>query len=189
MGPITVTSHISAPREEIFDFLADLANRPAHCDHYMLDYRLARAKSTGLGAAARFKLRPPFAPKSYVEVSLTELERPRRVVEEGRHSRYARSRVLVIWELAELRGVTRVELSIETQPGTRWDAFKETWFVRGWLRRQAKKSVERLRMIFEERPAGELARVTVAGYESFKAPRFGASRPVAAPTRAREGSG
>ena len=30
-------------------------------------------------------------------------------------------------------------------------------------------------MIFEEPPDGELARVTVAGYEAAKAPRFGSA--------------
>jgi phosphoribosylformylglycinamidine synthase subunit PurL len=38
---VTVDTHISAPREEVFDFLVDLAGRPAYTDHYLEDYRLA----------------------------------------------------------------------------------------------------------------------------------------------------
>jgi hypothetical protein len=52
----------------------------------------------------------------------------------------------------------------------------------GWTRRQTKKALERLRMIFEERPDGELKRATIAGYEPAKAPRFGA-HPEVRPSR------
>ena len=43
------------------------------------------------------------------------------------------------------------------------------------MRRQTKKALERLRMIFEEPPSGPLKRATIAGYEPRKAPRFGAA--------------
>ena len=45
----------------------------------------------------------------------------------------------------------------------------------GWIRRQTKKSLERLRMIFEEPPKEPLRRATIAGYDAAKAPRFGAA--------------
>jgi hypothetical protein len=86
----------------------------------------------------------------------------------------------------DVAGTTRVELTIESDPATRIDRFKEGFGARGWLKRQAKKSVERLRVIFEERPAGQLVRPNVAGYEPLKAPRFGGHLP---PRRVREGSG
>ena len=35
----------------------------------------------------------------------------------------------------------------------------------GWMRRQTQKALNRLRMIFEEPPRGELKRATIAGYE------------------------
>lgn len=187
MRPFTVKTYISAPREQIFDFLADYANRPAHADHFMLEYRLARARSDGLGAAARYKLDPPIVPKTWVEVAITDLDRPRALVETGRYMRWGRSPLLLRWEvLPDVKGVTRVELTVETEPATRIDRLKEGFGVRAWWRRQSKKSLERLRIIFEERPAGELARATVAGYEPVKAPRFGAHLP---PPRARQGSG
>ncbi len=42
MRQVTVHTTISAPREQVFDFIADLAGRPAYTDHYLDDYRLAR---------------------------------------------------------------------------------------------------------------------------------------------------
>ena len=187
MRPFTVKTYISAPREEIFDFLANYANRPAHADHFMLEYRLARANPEGLGAAARYKLDPPIVPKTWVEVSITGLERPRELLETGRYMRWARSPLLLQWELlADVKGVTRVELTMETQPATRIDKFKEGFGTRGWLKRQSKKSLERLRIIFEESSEGRFARATVAGYEATKAPRFGAHLP---PPRVGQGSG
>ena len=46
---VTVSTVISAPREQIFDFVGDLAGRPAYTDHYMHDYRLARVERGGRG--------------------------------------------------------------------------------------------------------------------------------------------
>ena len=51
MRQVTVHAVISAPREEIFDFVADLSLRPAYCDHYLEEYRLARPNPRG-GAQA-----------------------------------------------------------------------------------------------------------------------------------------
>ena len=74
MGPVTVETVISAPREAVFDYLGDLANHVAFTDHYMSDYRLARAKSDGLGAAARFRLENP-GPKQWAEAQFVVVER------------------------------------------------------------------------------------------------------------------
>jgi hypothetical protein len=42
-----------------------------------------------------------------------------------------------------------------------------------WMNRQTKTALERLRLIFEEGVDEPLARVTVAGFEQLKGPRFG----------------
>lgn len=175
MRPVTAQTVISAPREEIFDYVADLSNRVAWTDHYMKDFRLARANPRGVGAAARFLFEPPFLPFTYVEIAIAEAERPRLIVEEGRWGRIGRSRLHAEYRFtSESRSHTRVEFIAWTEPGHRWDALKESLGVRRWLRRQAKTSLGRLRMIFEEPPAGALARTTVAAWEPLKSSRFGA---------------
>src|SRR3954449_1261342 len=74
MREVSVSAVISAPREEVFDFVADLAARPSFTDHFMEDYRLARVQPVGLGAAARFKLDPPLA-NAYAELTITRADR------------------------------------------------------------------------------------------------------------------
>ena len=167
---------ISAPREDLFDFVADLTNRPAYADHYLKDFRLARANPVGIGAAARFLLDAPLF-NERGEFAIVEAARPRRIVEEGRVGRLGRSRLVAVYEfIPEAGGVTRVELTTYGEPKTAIDRFKQRG-VHRWMRRQTKKSLERLRRIFEEPGGHETPRLALAGYESWKAPRFGAHLP------------
>jgi uncharacterized protein YndB with AHSA1/START domain len=170
---VTVSTVISAPREQVFDFVCDLAGRPAYTDHFMRDYRLARVDPVGPGAAARFQLRAPLA-KEYAELTIMEADRPWQIVEEIRVGRRGRNRSVAVYEFViEGGGVTRVELTTYSEPATIIDRVKELGAA-SWIRRQTKKALERLRLIFEEPPRGELKRATIAGYEPAKAPRFGA---------------
>ncbi|MEX2194640.1 MAG: SRPBCC family protein [Thermoleophilaceae bacterium] len=175
MRPVTVHAVISAPREEIFDLIADLSRRPAWTDHWLRDFRLARANPVGLGAAARFFVHPPLRPRVWAEISIAEADRPRRLVEEGRTGRIGRSRLAAVYELSSAGpGATRVSLTTWTEPGHPMDALKEAIGVRGWLRRQSKTALGRLRAVFENPPKGQLARVDLAGWEPLKKARFGA---------------
>jgi uncharacterized protein YndB with AHSA1/START domain len=167
---VTVHTTISAPREQVYDFVVDLAGRPAFSDHYMKDLRLARVQANGQGAAARFKLRSQWA-----ELSIREADRPRRIVEELRWGRRGRNRALAVWDFVrEAGGSTRVELSTLSEPATLVDRLNELGAA-GFIKRNSKTALERLRMIFEETPDRPLARVTIGGYEPAKAARFGAA--------------
>ena len=55
-----MSSTISKPREEVFEYLADIANHPEFTDHYLVDWRLTREDSFGTGAGARFRMKAPF---------------------------------------------------------------------------------------------------------------------------------
>jgi uncharacterized protein YndB with AHSA1/START domain len=172
--PVTVHASISAPREEVFDYVADLANHVAFCDHYLSDVRLARARSDGPGAALRFRVNSPFG-SQWAEVAVVEHDRPRRLVEEGRAGRVGRSRFWTVYDFGrESDRMTRVELTTWSEPASRADALRESLGARRWLRRQNKTALERLRRVFEEARDEPLARTTVAGLEPLKAPRFGA---------------
>lgn len=173
MLPVRVHTYISAPREEIFDFVADLANRASWTDHWTSELRLAHPKSDGVGAAAHYRLDAP-GNRQWVNTQIVEAERPRRIVETTRGGRLSKTRGEVAFELSRAgRDLTRVELTIWTEAGTPRERFKEKLGTRGWTKRQAKVALERLRTIFEEQPDAPLARVTVAGWEPQKAPRWG----------------
>ena len=181
MRQVTVATTISAPREDVFDFVVDLAARPAYTDHYLEDYRLARANPVGKGAAARFKMKG-----QYAELSIREADRPRRIVEELRVGRRGRNRGIAVYDFtSEAGGITRVELTTYGEPATPIDRLRELGLA-GWVKRNSKKSLERLRMVFEDPPRGPLARVSVAGYEPAKSARFGAATGMDPARRAPE---
>ena len=173
MREVTVSTIISAPREDVLDFVCDLASRPAFTDHFMDDYRLARVQPVGVGAAARFRLDAPLA-NEYAELTITEADRPRRIIEEIRVGRRGRNRSVAVYDFTrESAGVTRVELTTYGEPATMMDRFRQIGAA-GWIRRKTRKSLDRLRMIFEEPQKEPPKRATIAGYESEKAARFGA---------------
>jgi hypothetical protein len=176
MREVTVHTVVSAPRDEIFDFVSDLSRRPAYCDHYKRDYRLARANPRGVGAAARFKLKLPLA-EEWAEIEIKVCDRPKRIVEEGRIGRLGRSPLVAIYDfIPEAAGTTRIELTTYSEPGHFIDKIKQTG-AHGWMRRRSAKALRRLRDIFENQPSGDLARATIAGNDPGKAPRFGDHLP------------
>src|SRR4051794_11430195 len=141
MIPVTVHAFISAPREDLFDFIADFGARPAWCDHLMEDYRLANPRAVGQGAGARYLLDAP-GYKHYVESTLTSAERPVEIVEQLHGGRNGRSRGQLRWALSRGgRDLTRVEVTLEWTPGTPREAFKEKFGGRGWTRRQLKSAL------------------------------------------------
>lgn len=172
MRPVEARIVISAPRADIFDFVSDVANRPAWHDHYLKDFRLTRVNPVGVGAGAAFLIDAPLFPQR-AEFQIVESERPRRLLERGRIGRWGRTTGWVEWEFSDDYGSTEVQLTVWSVPGIRWDGFKESLGTRGWLKRKQRGTLRRLRMIFEERPDKPLLRATVAGYEPLKAARFG----------------
>lgn len=167
MRPVTATTYISASREEVFDYVADLANHVAFADHYLRDFRLARTDSYGLGAAVRFAVKPPLA-ATYAGLTITTFERPHLLVLDGRSGRVGRTRYGMVWEFGREAGEsTRVGLTTLTDPGLRIDSFKEGFGARRWYARQMKVALERLRQIFEEGRGTPMGRATVASFEGL----------------------
>src|SRR2546423_13260647 len=99
MLPVKAHTFISAPREQVFDLLADMARREAWTDHYVSDFRLESPRSSGVGAAARYRLDAPLY-RHFVETEIVEADRPRRVVEATRGGRGGRTAGEVVFELS-----------------------------------------------------------------------------------------
>jgi uncharacterized protein YndB with AHSA1/START domain len=161
--PFTVSSTISKPREEVFEYLADIANHPEFSDHYMVDWHLTREDSIGTGAGARFRIKAPFNRFGWADMTFTEVDAPHRIVERGRGGKYNRIRMLGTYSLAPgPGGSTRLEYTIETVPPLLSDRLMETFGGRIWTRRQTTKAIRRLRTILEEN-RGRGTRASVAG--------------------------
>ncbi|HEX6714316.1 MAG TPA: SRPBCC family protein [Thermoleophilaceae bacterium] len=172
MRPVESRITISAPRDEVFQFIADMANRVAWMDHFLKDFRLTRVHTVGVGAGASFYIDAPVFPLR-AEYQIVEAEAPRYLRERGRIGRWGRTTGWTEWELAESYGSTELTVTVWTEPGIRWDGIKESFGARPWLRRQVAASLRRLRKIFEEESDRPLARAGVAGYEPLKAARYG----------------
>jgi uncharacterized protein YndB with AHSA1/START domain len=163
MDPITVTTTIGRPREEVFEYLADIANHAEFTDHFLIDWHLTREDSYGRGAGARFRIDLPLARYGWADATFVEVEPPYRIVERGRGGKNNRVRVLTVYTLNPASGgQTEVELRTETEPATIADRIMESFGMRSWMRRKNARALRRLRAILEE---GEQRgkRATIAG--------------------------
>jgi uncharacterized protein YndB with AHSA1/START domain len=162
VDPVTVSIIVGAPREQVFDYLRDIANHPEFTDHYLVDWHLTRIDSVGLGAGARFRVKAPGNRFSWGDVTFIEVEAPHRIVEAGRTGKNNRIRTLGVYELAPgASGTTRVRFTLETEPVTLSDRLLEGLGARAWLKRKNNRAMHRLRSIIES-DVGRGARVTVA---------------------------
>src|SRR3954449_11080128 len=162
MDPVSVSVTIARPREDVFDYLVDVANHAEFCDHYLVDWRLTREDSYGRGAGARFRVKVPLNRFPWADVTFAEVERPRLIVERGRTGKFNRIRTLGTYELEPAgSGTTRVTFTFETQPHNLADRIGESLGARGWLRRKNARAMRRLRTILEE-DRGRGSRATVA---------------------------
>ncbi len=163
MDPVSVSIVVSAPREEIFDYLQDIANHPEFTDHYLVDWHLTRIDSVGRGAGARFRIKARGNRFGWGDVSFAEVDRPHRIVETGRMGKNNRIRTLGVYDLAPAAaGATRVRFTLETAPATFSDRLMEMLGARRRTKRMSGRALRRLRSIFEQ-GEGRGHRVTVAG--------------------------
>jgi uncharacterized protein YndB with AHSA1/START domain len=138
MGPVHAELAIDVPRERVFEYIGDLANRPAFTDHFIDGLRLLRAESTGVGAGARFRFHAP--PQAiWMDTTITELEPPHRISERGRGGRLNRLPSATEWELLSGPGpLTTVRVTYWTEPKHALDRLKEVlgaasvWYGRDW---------------------------------------------------------
>src|SRR5579875_775763 len=94
MDQISVSTTIARPREEVFDYLADIANHAEFSDHYLVDWHLTREDSHGQGAGARFRMKMPFNRFGWADMTFVEVQRPHRIVARGRGGKYNRISML-----------------------------------------------------------------------------------------------
>jgi len=162
MGPVSVSTDVDAPRERVFDFVADLANRPSFTDHFISDFHLNRIESAGVGAGARFRIYAP--PQAvWMDTSINAVDRPHRLSERGSGGRDNRVPSATEWEILPGPGsLTTVRVAYWTEPTHPVDRAKEVlggashWYERDW-----RAALHRLRDLLES--GGPTERAGVAG--------------------------
>jgi uncharacterized protein YndB with AHSA1/START domain len=161
--PFTVEGQIARPREDVYEYLLDVANHAEFTDHFLKEWRMTREDTYGLGAGGRFRADIPFTRFSWGDVTIVDAQAPQDVVLQGRTGKFNRIRTLTVFELREAPGGgTRVAVTVETQPKYPTDSFLEALGQRRALRRGWRKALRRMRSILEDdRDRG--ARATIAG--------------------------
>lgn len=151
MDPVSASVVIQRPREEVFAYLADIANHPSFLDHRLVEWRLTREDSIGEGAGARFRARLRFNRFARYDVTFHEVEAPYRIGLVGRGGKYDRTRVQGEITVVQTNdGGSRVTYTIDTEPKLPSDRLIE--FVSGQhgvAQRGLRKGVGRLREILE----------------------------------------
>ncbi len=164
MDPITSSVLVDRPREEVYEYLSDIANHWEFTDHHLREVHMTREDTYGLGAGMRFRQPTPLNRFDWAELTITDMEPQRRIVEKGRGGKYNRIRSVVVW-LLEPAGAasTRVTLTYETQPKYPSDRLIEA-LGRGRVKRGQRKALKRLRSILEEdRERGRRATIAAGG--------------------------
>ena len=164
MEPITLSTTIAKPREEVFEYLADVAIHSEFSDHCMVDWHLTREDSYGRGAGARFRVKSRFDRFSYGDITLAELTPPERIVATGRGGRFNRIHTHSTWTLEEAGpGQTKVTFETQSTPVLKSDELMEKFLrLRAATTKCHKRARERLRAILES-GEGRGAHATVAG--------------------------
>jgi uncharacterized protein YndB with AHSA1/START domain len=159
MRPFSLTITIDAPRERVFDYLADVANHVEFSDHYLEDFRLERLESRGVGASASFRV--AFGRSQWGEAMIAELDRPYRIALEGQTGRIGRVKFRGVYTLTPYgHEMTRLEYEFSSAPATKVDELREALGGRAWLRRQSRKALRRLAQVLEEgQPSSHAVRV------------------------------
>jgi uncharacterized protein YndB with AHSA1/START domain len=163
MDPVSAHIVIDRPREEVFEYLADIANHAEFTDHWLTEWRLTRLDSYGRGAGARFKAARKGERYAYGDMTFIEVEPPFRIVAAGRGGKFNRNKTWTTWTLEPSGGATRVEVTTETEPALITDRLMEGLLLkRGWTKRKLAKALSRLQAILEE-DLDRGRRVTVGG--------------------------
>ena len=81
MKPVTVAVEVPQSPEEVFDYLAVLANHEAFLDHFLVDWKFSGPRR-GVGAKAEAKASAPMS-QDWTDFEIVEAEEPLRIVEEG----------------------------------------------------------------------------------------------------------
>jgi len=173
---VTADELIARPQQEVFAFLADVANHPEFMGHFTRDWHLTREDTYGIGAGVRFAFAQRGNKYPWIDQTILELEAPRRIVLSGSTGKFNRVRARTVWELEpETQAKTRVRVSFEKVPKLRSDRFGEG---HGFHKAKWRKTLQVLRDVLEsEQEHGPRATIAGGARKPATGFRFVASAP------------
>ena len=190
MEPVTLTTTIARPREEVFEYLADVANHAEFTDHCLVDWHLTREDSYGRGAGGRFRdevaLRPLLLRRPHARRGRSRRER---IVATGRAGRFNRVRTRSEWTLEDdgQRRHARRRSTTESTPATFADRQMEKLLRRARVDDALPPQARSTGCARSSRPASSVARArSVSGGARKPATRLQAvdfAPPVTRPRR------
>jgi hypothetical protein len=140
MKPVTVSTVVPQSPQEVYEFLAVLANHESFTDHFLVKWSVS-GPARGVGAKGRARANTPSS-QDWTEFEIVEAE-PGRIVEEGvgaggkRHTRGT-------YTLEELPdGGTRISFELEWLETSRAERLLPP-LTRAFIRRPNRKSLRRL---------------------------------------------
>lgn len=149
MKPVTVSANIDRPPEDVYDYLAVLANHEAFTDHFIVDWHPS-GPASGVGATVRATVQSPGS-REEIEVVVVEAERPSTVVERTTAAGGKRVTRGTYRLSGTGAGHTRVTLEVALERGPAVERLVAP-LVRAWIRRVNVRALDRLRALLEAAP-------------------------------------
>jgi uncharacterized membrane protein len=142
MKPVTVSTTIDKPREEVYDFLEPLPNHEQFTDHVLTEWQVFDE-----GRRVIVKVDAP-GPKQTAEIQALEEERPSRLVERTT-ARGGKRKTIGTYRLTDAPGGgTRVEFEIAWEQAPFSDRLTAP-LGRAWLQKANQKAMDRLKELLE----------------------------------------
>jgi hypothetical protein len=139
--PVTVSIEVAQPVEEVFDYLAVLANHEAFLDHFLVDWKFSGPRR-GVGAKAEARASAPMS-QDWTDFEIVEVEEPARIVEEGVGLKGKR-RTRGTYRLRGLpAGGTEISFELEWLESARAESLIPA-MTRAFIRRPNAKAMRRL---------------------------------------------
>jgi hypothetical protein len=81
MKPVTVSTIVPKPRQQVYEFLEVLANHESFLDHFLTDWEFSGPRR-GVGARGRARADTPMS-QDWTEFEMVVADAPERIVEDG----------------------------------------------------------------------------------------------------------
>lgn len=149
MKSVTVTTSIERPREQVFEYLDDLANHARFTDHFLVDWELS-GPGRGVGAKGTARISAPGS-QDWTEFEVVDSKRPERIVEEGVGAKGKRRTRGTYYLSDRPGGGTDVVFELEWLAAPRSERLVPP-LSRAFIRRTNGKSLRRLKKQLEQSP-------------------------------------